>query len=623
MPRPSNRRLLAGLGIALALISLFAINSFGALVLRPYRLDLTETKSYTLSQGTLKLLASLDEPIVLRLYVSGSLAERNAFLAAYARRVHDMLRAYAEASGGKITVELIDPEPYSEEEDRAVGFGLQPITFDNGQTVAYLGVAGTNSTDDVDVIALLSPEREPFLEYDLTRLVYNLAHPEKPKIGMVSGLPLSGDPINDYRPWEIYRQLGQLYDIRWMGGDISEFEDVDILMIVHPQSLSDKTLYAIDQFLLRGGKAMVFVDPHSEAAALRQPRPGMGSTASNLDKLFAAWGVRFDPSKVVADPTAARQVQYPSGNRTQIVDYLVWLSLGRPHLAAESPITGQLRRVNVATAGAIAVAEGSGLTFEPLLFSARQAQLVEADRVNLFPDPLALLRDWKAEDEVRVIAARLAGTLKSAFPDGPPAGVESKAEHLAEGSAPAALVLVADTDLLDDRSWLANQSLLGQEILIPVADNADFVANALDHLVGSGVFADLRGRDVALRPFTRLVELRREAEQAYRAKEQELLDRLKELEDKLRALQLPASEGEAVLSAEQREEIAKIRADILETRRELREVQYALRRDIETLQAGVRFLNIAAVPLLVALAAVLMALIRRARFRQRVAVAAS
>jgi ABC-type uncharacterized transport system involved in gliding motility auxiliary subunit len=623
MSRPLNRRLLAGLGIALALISLFAINSFGALVLRPYRLDLTETKTYTLSEGTLKLLASLEEPIVLRLYVSGSIAERHAFLAAYARRVHDMLRAYAEASGGKITVELIDPEPYSEEEDRAVGFGLQPITLDNGQTVAYLGVAGTNSTDDVDVIPLLSPERETFLEYDLTRLVYNLAHPEKPKIGMVSGLPLSGDPLNEYRPWEIYRQLGQLYDIRWMGGDISEFEDVDILMIVHPQSLSDKTLYAIDQFLLRGGKAMVFVDPHSEAAALRQPRPGMGSTSSNLEKLFAAWGVSFDAKKVVADPTAARQVQYPSGNRTQIVDYLVWLSLGRHHFAADSPITGQLRRVNVATAGAIAVAEGSGLTFEPLLFSSRQAQLVDVDRVNLFPDPLALLRDWQPEDHVRVIAARLSGTLKSAFADGPPAGVESQAEHLSEGRGPATLIVVADTDLLDDRSWLATQTLLGQEILIPVADNADFIANALDHLVGSGVFADLRGRDVALRPFTRLVELRREAEQAYRAKEQELLDRLKQLEDKLRALQLPAGEGEAVLSADQREEIAKIRADILETRRELREVQYALRRDIETLQAGVRFVNIAAVPLLVALAAVVIALIRRARFRQRVAVAAS
>ncbi len=623
MKRPVDRRLLAVAGIVLALVSLFAINTFGALVLRPYRLDLTETKSYTLSEGTLKLLSSLEEPIVLRLYVSGSIAERNAFLAAYARRVHDMLRAYAEASGGRITVELIDPEPYSEEEDRAVGFGLQPISLDGAGTVGYLGIAGTNTTDDVDVVPLLSPEREPFLEYDLTRLVYNLAHPEKPVIGMVSGLPMSGDPLDEYRPWEIYRQLGQLYDIRWMGGDISEFEDVDILMIVHPQALSDRTLYAIDQFLLRGGKAMVFVDPHSEAAALRQQRPGMGPTSSNLEKLFAAWGLGFDPGKVVADPTAARQVQFPSGGRNQIVDYLVWLSLSPDHLSADSPITGQLRRVNVASAGAIAPAEGSTLTFEPLLFSSKQAQMVGVDRVNMFPDPLGLLRDWKPDGETRVIAARVSGTLKSAFADGPPEGVEAKAEHLAEGSAPATLVVVADSDLLDNRSWLANQSLLGQEILIPVADNADFVANALDNLVGSEVFAGLRGRDVALRPFTRLVELRREAERAYRAKEQELLDRLNELENKLRALQLPAGEEQAVLSAQQREEIAKIRADILETRRELREVQYALRRDIETLQAGVRFANTAAVPLLVALVAVAIALVHRARFRRRVSVAAS
>jgi ABC-type uncharacterized transport system involved in gliding motility auxiliary subunit len=256
-----------------------------------------------------------------------------------------------------------------------------------------------------------------------------------------------------------------------------------------------------------------------------------------------------------------------------------------------------------------------------LLFSSKQAQMIGVERVNLFPDPLGLLRDYRPDGEVRVIAARVSGTLKSAFPDGPPGGVEARAEHLAEGSGPANLVVVADTDLLDNRSWLANQSLLGQDILIPVADNADFVANALDNLVGSEVFAGLRGRDVALRPFTRLVELRREAERAYRAKEQELLDRLKQLEEKLRALQLPAGEGEAVLSAQQRDEIAKIRADILETRRELREVQYALRRDIETLQAGVRFANIAAVPLLVGILAVAMALVHRARFRRRVAAA--
>lgn len=619
MKRFVDRRLLAGAGIVLALVSLFAINTFGALVLRPYRLDLTETKSYTLSDGTLRLLSSLDEPIVLRLYVSSSIAERNAFLAAYARRVHDMLRAYAEASGGRITVELIDPEPYSEEEDRAVGFGLQPIAFDNGQTVAYLGIAGTNTTDDVDVIPLLSPEREPFLEYDLTRLVYNLAHPEKPVVGVVSGLPLSGDPLNEYRPWEIYRQLGQLYDIRWMGGDISEFEDVDILMIVHPRDLSDKTLYAVDQFLLRGGKAMIFVDPHSEAAAIRQQRPGATLTSSSLDRLFETWGIAFDATKLVADPTAARQVQFPAGGRNQIVDYLVWLSLERPHLSTKSPITAQLQRVNLASAGAIAATDDATVDFEPLLFSSKQAQMVDVGKVAMFPDPLGLLREYRPEGETRVMAARLSGTLKSAFADGPPEGAETKAEHLAEGSAPTTLILVADTDILDDRSWLASQSLLGQDILIPLADNADFVANALDGLVGSEVFADLRGRDVALRPFTRLVELRREAERAYRAKEQELLDRLHELENKLRALQLPAGEGEAVLSAGQREEIEKIRADILETRRELREVQYALRRDIETLQARVEFANIAAVPLLVGILAVVMALVHRARFRRRVA----
>lgn len=620
--RRFDRRLLAIAGIALALVTFVALNVFGALVLRPYRLDLTETRSFTLSPGTLRLLGSLEEPVVIRLYASDQLAERNAFLAAYARRVEDMLRAYAEASGGKITVEVVDPEPYSEEEDRAVGFGLQPIALDDGNTVAYLGIAGTNSTDDVDVIPLLSPDRERFLEYDLTRLVYNLAHPEKPVIGILSGLPMSGDPAQQYRPWEIYRQLGQLYDLRWLGGDIAEFADIDVLMIVHPGLLSDRTLYAIDQFVLKGGKLMVFVDPHSEAAAMRMQRPGAAPTSSNLDRLFAAWGLRFDKDKVVADPTAARQVQFPSGDRMQIVDYLVWLALDRNHLSQTSPITAQLARVNVASAGAVALADGASLQFEPLLLASPQSQLVAVDKVNFFPDPLALIKEYRPEGEARAIAARISGILKSAFPDGPPEGVEKREGHVAEGSAPATLIVVADTDLLDNASWLASQSLLGQDILIPVADNSDFVLNALDHLVGSEVFADLRGRDVALRPFTRIAELRRSAEREYRAKERQLLDRLKELEDKLRALQLPEGDQQPVLSAEQREEIARIRSDILETRRELREVQYALRRDIETLQAQLRFVNIAAVPLLVAILAVAIALVHRARFRRRIETAA-
>ena len=613
-----DRRGLAIAGVVLALILLFSLNTFGALVLRPLRIDLTEDRQFTLSEGTLKLLGQLEEPVELRLYVSAGVREANPFLASYADRVHDFLKAYAEAAEGRITVRYIDPEPFSEEEDRAVGFGLQPISLGDG-TTGYFGIAGTNSTDDADVIAVLSPERERFLEFDLTRLVYNLAYPDKPVVGLITGLPMNGDPALQYRPWQVYSQLGQQFELRYLGGDIGSFdEDIDLLLIAHPKQLSDRTLYAIDQFVLGGGKALVFVDPHSEAAALRQRQPGMEPTSSSLDRLFDAWGIALDEDKVVADPSAARQVQFPSGQRQQIVDYLAWLSLDRSHLNPDQPITAELERVNLASAGYIAKKEGAEVDLVPLLISSPQAMAIDAEEVRLFPDPLKLLRDYEPGNEALYMAAVVEGRFTSAFPDGPPEGADGSGKHRSEAAEPVSVIVVADTDILDDRSWLARQNLLGQEVMLPLASNADFVANALDFLAGSEVLMALRGRDVALRPFTRIITIRREAERRYRAKEQELLDRLSELEDKLRKLQVSEEAGTAVLSEAQQREIEEFRTQILETRAELREVQRALRRDIETLKARIRFANIGAVPLVVGLVAVGLALVRRARYRRKV-----
>ncbi len=617
-----DRRGLAIAGVVLALVLLFSLNTFGALVLRPLRIDLTENKQFTLSEGTLTLLGRLEEPVELRLYVSSGIREANPFLASYADRVHDLLKAYAEAAEGRITVRYVDPEPFSEEEDRAVGFGLQPISLGDG-TTGYFGIAGTNSTDDTDVIAVLSPERERFLEYDLTRLVYNLAYPDKPVVGLITGLPMNGDPALQYKPWQVYSQLGQQFEVRYLGGEIGRFdEDVELLMVAHPKELSDRTLYAIDQFVLGGGKLLVFVDPHSEAAALRQRQPGMEPTSSNLAKLFDAWGIAFDEDKVVADPSAARQVQFPSGQRQQIVDYLAWLSLDPAHLNPDQPITAELERVNLASAGFLRAKEGAEIELVPLLVSSPQAQVIDAEEVRLFPDPLKLLKNYEPGDEALSMAAVVEGTFRSAYPDGPPEGADDTIAHREKAEEPVSVIVVADTDLLDDRSWLARQNLLGQEVVLPLASNADFVANALDFLAGSEVLMALRGRDVALRPFTRIIAIRREAEQRYRAKEQELLDRLSELEDKLRKLQVSEdAAGGVVLSEAQQREIENFRSQILETRAELREVQRALRRDIEDLKARIRFANIGAVPLVVGLVAIGLALVRRARYRRKVTTA--
>ena len=612
-----DRRQLAVAGIVLAVVLFVALNIFGNLSLRSLRLDLTEHHQFTLSKGTEQLLAGVKEPITLRLYVSRALRDSNPFLGSYADRVHDLLRTYAEESGGRIVVEYIDPEQFSPEEDRAVGFGLQPVALEGGASSGYFGIAGTNSTDDVDVLPVLSPEREAFLEYDLTRMVNNLANPNKPVVALLSSLPLNADPALQYQPWQVMQELRQSFDVRVMEGDIDRIaDDVGVLMLVHPQGLSEKTQYVIDQFVLRGGKALVFVDPHSEAQALReQQQPGMpADTSSNLDRLLPAWGVDYSPDSVVGDPQTARQVSMQNAARNQVVDYLPWLSLDRGHLADGEVVTAELNRVNLGTAGALAPHEGATTTFTPLIHSSGNAMASPADKVRLYPDPFALLRDYQSGGKELVMAARVSGPLKSAFGDAAPSGVETGTAHLKESAQPAQIIVVADTDLLDDRNWL---STMGQQVAVPVADNANLVANALDYLVGSEALMSLRGREVTVRPFTKVAEIRRAAESQYRAKEQELLKRLDELQGKLSSLNVSEGDDASLLTDAQRQEIDGFRSQLLDTRRELRDVQLALRQDIERLRDRTRLVNIALVPLLVAAAALGMALVRRVRYRRR------
>ena len=610
-----DRHKLTIAGIVLVVVAFVALNVWGNLTLRSDRLDLTETRQFTLSSGSEQLLAKVQEPITLRFYVSRALRDANPFLGSYADRVHDMLRTYAEAAHGKIVVEYLDPEPFSPEEDRAVGFGLDPVGLDGGASTGYFGIAGTNSTDDVDVIPTLSPEREAFLEYDLTRMVNNLANPDKPVVALVTELPLNGDPAMQYRPWQVMQELQEFFEVRVEAGDIDRFaDDVKVVMLVHPQALSEKTLYAIDQFVMRGGKVLAFVDPHSEAQAMRQQQGEPGDTFSDLEKLFPAWGVAYDPNKVVGDPQTARQVQFPSGGRDQIVDYLPWLTLDRTHLAGDQVVSAQLDRVNLATAGALAARDGATTTFTPLVRTSSQAAPIEADKIRMYPDPLALLRDFKPGDKELVLAARVSGPVKSAFGDTAPQDVAKEPAHLSESKEPAQIIVVADTDLLDDRNWL---SMMGQGVALPVADNAALVANALDYLVGSDALMGLRGREVTVRPFTRVAEIRRAGEAQYRAKEQELLQRLQDLQGKLSSLRVADGEDPSLLSDAQRKEIDGFRSQLLDTRRELRDVQLALRQDIESLRDRTRFLNIAAVPLLIAAAAVVVALVRRVRYRRR------
>ncbi|MBU2090218.1 MAG: Gldg family protein [Alphaproteobacteria bacterium] len=627
---------------ALALIAILfvAVNVITSTAFTSARLDLTEDRLYTLSPATLATLEEIEEPITLRYFFSERLGREVASYATYGQRVRNLLQEYANLSDGKIRLEMFDPEPFSLIEDRAVSYGLQGVPLDQSGEMVYFGLAGSNMTDDEQTIPFFQPARERFLEYDLTRIVGALAKPQRKIIGMISSLPLEGRFMPGGQaapPWTILQQMRQVFSVRTLGNSVATIApDIDALFVVHPKDLPASTLYAIDQYVLAGGRAMFFVDPNSEAdAMIPDPRgaPKM-DTSSSLARLFDAWGVKFDTSKVVGDRLAARRVNAGSsaGGAMIPVDYVLWLNLQRGNLNQDDPVTGDLQQLSLATAGAVALVEGSGLSMTPLVSSSPLAEMIDINRVRPRADPIRLLREYKPGDTQRVLAARFAGPLTTAFPEGRPAPAEGQPAtpenppaHRSASERDAAFIVVADTDMLEDRFWVQVQDFFGQPVPTPFANNGDFVMNALESLAGDARLLDLRGRGIIARPFSVIDDIRREADQRYRAEEQALQERLQESLAKLEELRSTDSTGSggAILSVAQRGEIASIQQTILDTRQELRGVQRSLRQDIDSLQSRLLFLNIGLVPLIVVALAIVIGIYRLSRRRRRTAARAA
>ena len=623
------------LGIAalvLAIVLFLAINIFSEASIKGYQVDLTQNRLYTLSEGTKKTLAAVKEPITIRFFSTRKLLETTPGLTAYGDRVQELLERYVSLSNGAIKLELVDPEPFSPEEDRAVGFGLSGVPITEAGDLGYFGIAATNSTDDTDTIAFLTPQRETFLEYDLTRMIANLANPKKKVIALVSGLPIDSDPLKKYKPWAIVDQLKQFFEVRSQSLSPKITDDVDLLMIVHPIGLSDESKYAIDQYVLRGGKAIVFVDPQAEegsrsSQAMRMPM-GLGS---DLPDLFKAWGIKYDKDKVLGDLKAGQRVQagVDSFGRPIITRYVAWTTYGPENIKTDDVVTSQLRVINFGTPGYFEKADNATATIEPLISSTEASGPFDANLVRQNPKPDEILKQFSPQDKSYILAARVSGTLKSAFPDGPPKDAKKDDEkkdaaeakpHLKESQTPANLILVADTDFIADMFWLRSQDLFGQEVIVPIANNADFVVNAADNLAGSSDLIGLRSRGLSSRPFELVEKIQNDAEEKYRAKERGLLKELEEVQKKMQELQTKdRAQGAAVLSSEQQEAIQKFRARVIEIRRELREVQLNLRRDIDDLDSRLKLVNIAAMPVAVALFALVVALVRRNRKRGRAA----
>jgi len=618
----------------LAVILFFAVNIVSGITLKSARLDLTENGLYTLSDGTKEVLASIEEPIIYRFYASRSLAEAAPAYGEFMNRVRELLEQYASLSGGKIQLEVINPEPYSVEEDQAVGYGLQGVQLDSGGEQVYFGLVATNSTDDQQVIPFFDMQRERYLEYDLTRQVFNLANPEKKVVGLMAYLPIDADPAKQYKPWAVTEQMEEFFQVKPVGLQVKRIpDDIDLLMIVHPKAVSEDTQYAIEQFILRGGRAMIFVDPHSEvdselAAAMRQPA---GNTGSDLHKLFDAWGIEYTPEKFVGDREAAARVEVPgSGGRRVVTDYVSWIGLGPQNFNSDDVTTADLNRIFMAGAGYLSKKDGADIEVTPLITTGEHAMRIDTAKVRMQPDPVQLLRDFKSEAHPFTIAARIHGTLKTAFPDGPPEKAEDKDgkddaellkklenEHLYDSASPANLIVVADVDMLADRSWLQFQNFFGRQVAVPTANNAAFVVNSLDNLLGSNALIGLRSRGLSLRPFTRVEALKNAAEREYSETEQNLQQKMKDTQAKIGKLDTTDSEGQAILTDDQKQTLQKFRAELIDIRQQLREVQHNLRKDIDALDTWLKILNIWAVPAVVCVVAIVMAWIRRRRYRQR------
>jgi ABC-type uncharacterized transport system involved in gliding motility auxiliary subunit len=597
--------------------------------LRASRIDLTTDQLYTLTPGTLQIVDTLQRPLKLTLYFSDHATRDLPQLRSYEQRVREMLQEMVARSHGHIHLQVIDPIPYSDDEASAEGSGLTAANGGSNNERVFFGLAGSALPSNADIdsledrvpektlaIPFFDPAREAFLEYDIAKLLYELNQASKPSIGVISSLPVNGNPVLGEQPWTVVQQLGQLFDVKTLdSATLRHIDDsIKVLLLIQPRQLPADTEYAIDQYVLRGGHLVVFVDPFAELDTTPGTPSDAGNTtppdrSSDLPRLFAAWGVLYDPHKVVLDRTRALQIELAGSN----FNHPAMLDLGTQELNRNDVITASLQRLNVSTIGYFELMPNAHTRLIPLLQSTAQAKVVSTQQVlAVSNDPTMLLQGYKADNEHYVLAARLRGRFDSAFPER-----ASQAGHRAASAENAEVILVADTDLLSDRLWVEPQTILGQTMMRVFANNGDFVTNLVDNLSGSSALLSIRGRSTSQRPFTRVQALRTVADQKFLQKEQELEQELADTRRRLDELQPAKGSQVSTVTAEQRQEIEQFRQRQLVINKELRDVQHQLNAEIDALGLRLKFINIVLVPALVTLFGLLYGWRRTRRSRQR------
>ncbi|MCG8312277.1 MAG: Gldg family protein [Pseudomonadales bacterium] len=642
------RKLFSSIGLVILAVLVLVSTLISDALFQGVRIDLTENNLYTLSDGSKNIAAKVEQPVDLYFFFSREATKDALGWRNYGKQVQELLEEFELASNGQLKLHVIDPEPFSAEEDQAAEYGLEAVNLAAGGDAVYFGLAAETSESAVEIIPFFQPDRQEFLEYDIARLIYQVSRATKPKIGLLSDLQVDGGfdmmTRQSKQPWITFAQLKELFDVKKLPRDLDEIEaDIDLLLIVHPKALPDSTLYAIDQFVLAGGRAMIFVDPFAEQdTESMMGMPAAADLSSDLGKLLSSWGVAYDPLSFVGDYHLALPVSVEPGRPP--VKHLAILQLTEDnHAVAEDQVISQLESINFSTAGAIKAMADATTEFQPLLHSSEHAALIDAEKLATLRNPAELTVGFQPSGERYVFAARVTGKATTAFPNGVPvdsadseaseAGGESvagteevennsgqnapeeashqSAEQLKEGTVN--LVVVADTDVLSDRLWVQLQSFFGQQIAQPFADNNAFFTNAVDYLSGSSDLISIRSRGRFIRPFTVVQDMNREAQADFQEKEQSLQQQLEATEQKLLALQSQRDDkgNELTLSAEQEQEIIRFQEQKLSIRKELREVQHQLNKDIDQLGYRLKLLNIALVPLLLTLFVIAVAIFRR------------
>ena len=597
------RRTYAFSALALAAILFVSVNIFADNFFTNARLDLTQNRQFTLNKGTRNILAKLQEPVTLKFYYSRTAGARYASTAAYAKRVRDLLGEYVALGHGKLILQEIDPEPFTPEEDQASAAGLTPAPTDRGDVV-YFGLSGTNSIDGRQTIPYFAAAREAYLEYDLSALIYHLATPKKPSIGLITSLPVMGTQQNP-QPLAAYAALAQEYDVTTLANDFTAIPaNIDLLVIAHPQAMSPPQLLALDNFALGGHRILAFVDPLSELVQQGNPQ---AAVSSDLGPLLHSWGVDFPANMVLLDRASAQQVAASNDPREPSIAYPIWLHLTPQDFDPRDPVTASLQAINLASSGEIAPMRGATTIFHTLIASSDQANMMNRAQLMNLRDPTHLIDSVRPTGVRYAMAARITGPAKTAFPNAPGA--------VQKGSVQ--LMIVADSDLWDDRFWVHVTNQLGRPVAEPFADNGAFILNAVENLAGSDDLISLRTRASSDRPFTVVQALRQTAEIKYRETENTLQTNLTQAQQTLAQLQQGAGGNAIALGQKQKDEIERIRRGMAETRGQLRDVQRNLRAEVDALGNRLAFLNIFGMPILVAAFALVLGMIRRARRGRR------